>query len=539
MKKYIYILTYSLITLIFSSCEGFLEKEPLTTLSSSTFWNTENDLRLALNNQYQEMNRDWNLDNWSVDCFADVGNNISSGTYTAPNTDDRWTKPYKQIRISNDFLENYEKAPISEDLKNRYAGEARFFRAYFYYQLITRFGDVILSTQTLDLNSPELYAGRTSKEDILKLMMEDLTYAETHIPLKSELKSDVGRITKGAVQAFTARVCLYYGTWYKFRGETVLAQEYLQKAKEAAKRCIDSNQYALYSDYRNLFLYPGEDSDEHVLSYRYDEASDTYNARIRSVIIDFRQEPTKFIADAFLCKDGLPIEKSAYKVEYLPLGKEFDNRDPRMALTIWRPGDSFRGEPFLPNLSNQTRTGYMFKKYGDEQSMELMSSRIDEILIRYAEVLLTYAEATYELNDQISDADLDISINTLRNRFFDDPNKLPALTNAFIKEHGLDMREEIRRERRVELVSESLRYDDLIRWKIAETELPQEILGAKFDQSSYPEMIPDKDINLNKDGFIIVQSGKSRMFNATKDYLFPLPLRELTLNSNLEQNPNW
>ena len=538
MKKYIYIFACSLTVLTFSSCEEFLEKEPLTTLSSGSFWNTEKDLRMALNNQYQEMKRDYNLDNWSIDCFADIGNNISSGTYTAPNTDARWTGPYKQIRISNEFLENYEKASVTEDLKNRYAGEARFFRAYYYYRLITRFGDVILTTRTMDIDSPDLYAKRTPKEDILKLMMEDLDFAETHIPLKNDMKTDVGRITKGVVQAFMARVSLYYGTWYKFRGEAALSKEYLERAKNAAKRCMDSKQYSLYPDYRNLFLYPGEDSDEHILSYRYD-ASDTYNGRIRSVIIDFRQEPTKFIADAFLCKDGLPIGKSTYKTEYLPLGKEFENRDPRMALTLWKPGDSFRGEPFLPNLSNQTRTGYMFKKYGDEQSMEILASRIDEILIRYAEVLLTYAEATYELNDQISDADLDISINTLRNRFANDPDKLPALTNTFVKEHGLDMREEIRRERRVELVSESLRYDDLIRWKTAETELPQEILGAKFDKSAYPNMVPGKDINLNANGFIIVQSGSSRMFDPGKDYLFPLPLREISLNPNLEQNPNW
>lgn len=539
MKKHIYILIWSLTSLFLCSCESFLDREPLTTLSSGNFWNTEKDLRMALNNQYQEMSRDYNLDNWSIDCFADIGNNVSSGTYTAPNTDGRWTKPYKQIRISNEFLENYDKSTITEELKNRYAGEAKFFRAYYYYRLITRFGDVLLTTSTMDIGDAGLYEKKTPKEDILKLMMEDLDFAEAHIPLKKDMKTDVGRITKGVVQAFMARVSLYYGTWYKFRGETSLAKEYLQRAQGAAKRCMDSKQYSLYPDYRNLFLYPGEDSDEHILSYRYDEASDTYNGRIRSVIIDFRQEPTKFIADAFLCKDGLPIEKSAYKTEYLPIGKEFENRDPRMALTIWKPGDSFRGEPFLPNLSNQTRTGYMFKKYGDEKSMEIMASRIDEILIRYAEVLLTYAESTYELNDDISDADLDISINTLRNRFAGDPNKLPSLTNVFCKKNDLSMREEIRRERRVELTSESLRYDDLIRWKTAEKELPQEVLGAKFDEAAYPSLIPGKDIKLNEDGFIIVQSGKSRMFDATKDYLFPLPLREISLNPNLEKNPNW
>ncbi len=155
-----------------------------------------------------------------------------------------------------------------------------------------------------------------------------------------------------------------------------------------------------------------------------------------------------------------------------------------MALTLWKPVDSFRGEPFLPNAEPDTYRIYV-KKYGDEQSMEILASRIDEILIRYAEVLLTYAEATYELNDQISDADLDISINTLRNRFANDPDKLPALTNTFVKRTWFGYAGRNSRERRVELVSESLRYDDLIRWKTAETELPQEILGAKFDKSAY------------------------------------------------------
>ena len=288
-----------------------------------------------------------------------------------------------------------------------------------------------------------------------------------------------------------------------------------------------------------MFLLPGEDSSEHILSYRYSEDANTYNPRIRGVIVDFIQEPTKWLADAFLCKDGLPLDKSQYKVEYLPLGKEFENRDPRMALTIWKPGDSFLGAPFVPNLSNQTKTGYMFKKYGDEGSYSNIRSQIDEILMRYAEVLLNYAEATYELNESISDSDLDISINEIRRRFDSDPNCLPGLTNIFVTSNNLNMREEIRRERRVEMAAESLRYDDLIGWKVAEAELPQEILGAKFDQETYPNVVPDKDINLNEDGFIIVQSKKSRTFDVEKNYLFPLPLRELSLNLQLTQNEGW
>ena len=536
MKKIIYF--FAFITFFCSTgCSDFLDRIPKTSLSPETFWNTESDLRISLNILYQNMNRSYTQDNQSIDCFGAVGNNVSSGSYTPSNTDGIWTTAYKEIRIVNDFMENYQKAQVADDVKNRYLGEARFFKAYFYFNLIKRFGDVPYITHTLDINSPELYGPRVDKEQILDDILNDLLAAEQDVPAKSNITAE-GRITKGAIQALTARIALYYGTYYKFRSETGY-EKYLTIARDAAKRLIDSKEYSLYPDYRNLFLLPGEDSSEHILSYRYSQDANTYNPRIRGVIVDFVQEPTKAIADAFLCKDGLPIGKSQYEVEYLPLGKEFENRDPRMALTIWKPGDSFLGNPFKPNLSNQTKTGYMFKKYGDENSYSNIKSEIDEILIRYAEVLLIYAEATFELQGQISDDDLNLSVNTLRKRFKDDPNCLPDLTNAFVTQHGLDMREEIRRERRVELVSESFRYDDLIRWKTAEIELPHEILGAKFDQEAYPDMKPGKDINLNDEGFIIVQQKSSRSFDADKDYLFPLPLRELSLNPSWEQNPKW
>lgn len=538
MNKILYTAFAALLLIGLSGCSDFLDKEPKTALSPNTFWKTESDLRLGLNNLYANMNRSYTLDNQSIDCFAAIGNTVSSGTYTAANTDGIWTTAYNNLRVVYDFLENYDKAEVSDAVKARYRGEALFFKAYFYFNLIKRFGDVPYADKTLDLTSEELYGPRTDKKQILDIILADLAEAEVAVPQKSAMKNDVGRITKGAIQALTARIALYFGTWYKYHGGAD-GTKYLTAARDAARRLIDSKEYSIYPDYRNLFLLPGEDSSEHILSFRYSDETGAYNARIRGVIVDFIQEPTKHLADAFLCKDGLPIGKSAYKVDYLPLGKEFDNRDPRMALTIWRPGDSFRGSDFVPNLANQTKTGYMFKKYGDEDSYANIQSKIDEILIRYAEVLLTYAEATYELNGNISDADLDISVNAIRDRFAGNPDCLPHLTNAFVAAHGLDMLEEIRRERRVELCAESLRYDDLIRWKTAEKELPQSILGAKFDAEAYPNMTAGKDVILNSDGFILVQDGKSRTFDPAKDYLFPLPLREVRLNPQLTQNPGW
>lgn len=538
MKSIKYICAIALLTCL--SCSDFLEKEPLTALSPTTFWNTENDLRLGLNILYEKMNVSYSVDNRSADTFAAAANDISSGTYVPPNKDETWDNCYKWIRVTNDFLENYEQAEVSDEVKDRYAGEARFFRAYYYYQLVTRFGGVPLMTKTLDMDSPELTQERADKSEVWKLIFEDLEFAANHIPVKSQMKADIGRITQGAAYAFWARAALYAGTHYKFH-ENSGYESYLQMAIRAAKAVMDSHEYSLFPDYRNLFLYEGVDSDEDILSYRYSETDGSFNSRPRYVIYDFDCEPTKYMADNFLCKDGLPIGKSTYTVEYLPAGQEFENRDPRMALTLWRPGDDYDGSPFLPSLFSQTRSGYMFKKYGVEAAFtyETTAMYVNNMLIRYAEVLLVYAEATYELNDKISDVDLNLSINLLRDRFEGDPNQLPHLTNAFVQQHGLSMRDEIRRERRTEMSGEALRYDDIIRWKIAETELPRAVLGIKFDAEAYPSVVAGKDVILDDNGFIIVQSAASRTFDSKKDYLYPLPLRELSLNPNLKQNPNW
>lgn len=135
MKKIIY---FFCVSYLFCStgCSDFLDRIPKTSLSPETFWNTETDLKISLNNLYQNMNRSYTQDNQSVDCFGAVGNNVSSGSYTPSNTDGIWTTAYKEIRIVNDFMENYQKAQVADDVKNRYLGEARFFKAYFYFNLI-------------------------------------------------------------------------------------------------------------------------------------------------------------------------------------------------------------------------------------------------------------------------------------------------------------------------------------------------------------------------------------------------------------------
>jgi hypothetical protein len=514
-----------------NSCQ--LDRDPLSTLSPSSFWNTEQDLKMGLNYLYTATLPDIFSDVQSIDTYGKNPNTVSSGTYTPSNADSNWDICYKQIRIANNFLENYSKANMDEATKSRYAGEARFFRAYFYTWLVQRFGDVPYVDKTLDMESPELYAPRTPRAEVLGKIMEDIQYAVDHIPEKSAIPSDVGRITKGAALTLQARVALYFGTLYKFHN-TASYQELLTLSKTAAKAVIDSKQYSLYADYRNLFLQVGNDNDESIMTFRHIHDIGPGGQRARAMVLDFNFTPTKYLADAFLCSDGLPIDKSPLFQGYLPLGTEFVSRDPRMAQTIWRPYDpdyQVQPQPFIPSFSNSTNTGYIFKKY----AADISPSLTHDMIMRYAEVLVTYAEAAYEINESISDGDLEISINTLRKRFSSDPNCLPDLTNVFVTVNGLDMREEIRRERRVELAGESFRYDDLIRWKTAETELPHDILGAVLDRDVYPSV----DKPLTPEGNIILQYANTRTFNKDRDYLFPLPLLQLSLNENLTQNPGW
>ena len=176
-------------------------------------------------------------------------------------------------------------------------------------------------------------------------------------------------------------------------------------------------------------------------------------------------------------------------------------------------------------------TGFCPRKYFNLDDWTNQRSYIDGILIRYAEVLLNYAEAKFELEGSISDADLDLSVNLLRTR-----GKIAKLSNAFVTTNGLDMRTELRRERRVELAVEGFRYWDLLRWKTAEIELVKPILGNFFFKTEFGTATT---VKLTPDNFILVQDANFRKFDPTKDYLWPLPINEISLNPSLKQNQGW
>jgi SusD family. len=529
------------------SCKKHLNLTPQASLSDADFWKSANDMALACNYFYTYLPGIDNntAANWSDDGFSNSGgpNVISNGSRQAPTTSGDWSGPYKLIFNCNHLLEKAVDVPDDETLVNRYRAEARFFRAWAYYELVKKFGDVPLILRTFDVNDTLTQAHRTHKETVLDTAYADIEFAVHHLPTAAELPvAEYGRITKGAALALKARIGLFAGTRNKFHGEGN-AEKHLNACIDACTAIMQDGAYGLFtydknvdSSYYYLFQYAGEGNanKENILVRLYGENMDNsivshnYPANLGS---GNGTTPTRALMDAYLYQDGLPADKSPYYKEQENSLTEFEHRDPRMGMTVFN-----KNVWYLTSLDQPTftfaATGYKSRKYFIIDDFINKKSFIDNIVIRYAEVLLMYAEAKYELEGSISDEDLNRSINLIRARV-----NMPNLTNDFVTNHQLDMREEIRRERRIELAFEGEhRYWDLIRWKIAETELPKAIRGSKY----FPqEQTGINNPNLDANGFVIVEAASKRNFNPERDYLWALPVQDIGLDKNLYQNPNW
>lgn len=549
MKSKFFIIISIATASVFSGCS--IDRTPESEFSDANFWNTETDLVNAANRLYQQLDANW-VDNRADDAVNQGGpNDISTGNRTIPNTSPDWNDRYDEIFTANNIIEKAGRAKVADAIINRYKGEASFFRAYAYLMLVQRYGDVPLVLETLDITSPELSMPRTPRGQVMEAIYKDLDFAAEWLPAQSALPAaQYGRVTKSSAWALKARAGLWEGTRAKFHNDGAW-QPHLQIAIDAAKKVMGQG-HTLYSNYGNLFQHvaEGKANTENILVkiFGVTNANLILGHNNSRDLENGRMAPTRNLIRQYLYSDGLPAfnndnspsaKRSTFFVQE---GNEpgyntiFENRDPRLAFTVFKSGeDAYKG-PWVPTTSLGARSGFAAKKGFSTLDQTINGSAVvDRILIRYGEVLLTYAEATYELNESISDADLNLSINALRTR----AGFAPKLTNAFVTNNNLSMREEIRRERTVELALEGFRYTDLIRWKVAETNLPQSLLGAKFIAADWPNTSPGS-LNLNSDQVIIVEDASKRRFQANRDYLYPIPFNEITLSGgNVKQNPNW
>ena len=571
MKKIINRLLIVIMVSLLVSCEKDLDLVPLDNISEEVFFKTSNDFKFWANQYYG------NLTSTGVtgtEDYADLttgsgGNTISRGEHQISDYDGSWSSNYRLIRNANILIEKNKEA--DESLKNevkQYVGEAHFFRAWAYFLLVQRFGDVPVINEVLDTDSEAIFSTRTNRVEVIKQAISDLNMAADLCAKESALAApDKGRISQGAAFALKSRVALFEGTWQKFHNGND-GEDFLGQAIAAANEVISSDEYELFYhpaelndySYKYLFMldkvktnpssFTKADNKESILKRAYD--ADLRQSTRGAASHVGGKTPTRKLADMYLCLDGLPIDQSDLFGGKDGLATEFKDRDYRMmntfqipgeryyssAQAIWNkdwnnPDDPTRGYIYNIEFGARTITGYTTYKFNPEVELPV---GVDYPVIRYAEILLNYIEAVYEKEGAVSDAELNRSINLTRER-----GGLPALTNAFIASNSLSIREEIRRERAVELLYEGFRYNDLRRWKTAETEIPQALLGVKYLGTEWEthEWSAGFAGDFDADGYILMESASQRTFDPAKHYLFPLPRREVQLNENLVQNPKW
>ena len=574
-------ITFFLTIVLGITLHSCLDMEPQDQLGGKNMWTSVNDYKQFANTFYS-WTRDFSsvvYDGTHSDKRSDLityqsYNEFSRGINSIPSSDANYTDNYKHIRRTNLLIENAETYSKPEDIK-QYLGEAYFFRAYSYFDLLQLYGDVIITKKPLDITDPEMKVKRNDRSEVVDLIIDDLGHAIDNLPAFKELSTEEeGRISKEGAQAFLSRVALYEGTWQKSRNNnqnTERTKNLLDIAAKAARTVMDAKygySFRLFgtdsetkvlgdSAQKYMFILENEKSNpagikksanhEYIFARRHDQILASIGKNITQECLANVQWITRKFANLYLCDDGLPIDKSDRFQKYDEKVSEFLNRDNRMRYTMMRPHDNFWNNqkprtswdgkdknPYISNFVPKTGTGYHNQKWATERKVEDKKEGYDFPIIRYAEVLLNYAEAVYERDDKISNTDLNISLNLVRLRV--NPAMTP-LTNELITQNaGMDMRTEIRRERTIELFNEGFRLDDLKRWKTAETEMPMDIVGIQWKGTEYEKVWANCPYETNAEGCIIIEKGRKW---EEKNYLFPLPSDQLQLNPNLQQNPGW
>ncbi|HEY4290433.1 MAG TPA: RagB/SusD family nutrient uptake outer membrane protein [Puia sp.] len=478
MKKKLIIITAGLVGLVFSSCQkNFLDKYPQTVISPQLFFNTEDDLSEYVNGLLNQAGTGQYTADQSSDNLATTGSievkNIMTGTPTSQTITTGWS--FTRLRNINYFLENYSKAAVGQDVKDHYAGLARYYRADFYMGMVKRYSDVPWYSGTLSPDdSTALYMARTPRAQVVDSILSDLQFASAHV------RENVPAGTPGiwAVMTRYASMALYEGTFRKYHPELKL-QDFnvlLDTASAVASRIMAGGKYHLASDYSALFGSADLSSNpEVILNTPYDltvkgAQSSNNNTGLWG---DYEQSVARDLIQSYLMKDGSRFtDINGY--QQFTFVQEFQNRDPRLMQTMVYPGYKRVQDvtPYVQRL-NKNFTGYhQIKGYVNSTDNTVIGSA-DFPAIRYADVLLTYAEALAE-KGEITQADLDKSVNLVRARA-----GIPALNLAAANANpdavlaakypdvagankGVIL--EIRRERRIEFAVEGYRYDDLMRW---------------------------------------------------------------------------
>ena len=503
---------------------GLLETIPNDRISEGIFWETERDAELAANALYPTLD---GIHIVRYDGITDIlhtnrpfNDNLEIESGRATSDHERflseWDNTYAGIRRANEFMSHVgEVESENTETINRLKGEAMTIRAYHYIKLAMLFGDVPLITQAIDISEAK-NATRTPVGEVWDFIAEELDQAAASLPVDNG-----SRIGRGAANGLKARAMLF-------------ASRY-REAADAAQQVMDSGEYSLYPSYYDLFRYEGENSNEVILQREFTRGATPHN--LYNVIAPWSQiggsrgsqyVPTAKLVDMYDMENGQEID--APESGYDPFNP-YENRDPRLKYSVFvngvelPDGQSYNSTPGASGSDPVgesvyiTNTGLNIRKYVDEEDLENPSnSGLNIMLLRYAEVLLTYAEAKIELGE--IDQSVYDAINAVRQR---EDVAMPPITPDQASTQA-EMRNVVREERTIELAFEGLRLFDIRRWEIAE-----DVMQGNPEGTYYVENGEVKQVEV---------TGVNRTFEPNKDYLWPLPQRELEL-TGLSQNPGW
>lgn len=576
MKKKLNILIIGLGVLLLSvSCD--LDKVPLATLSPDTYFSNEEELRLYSNKFYEDILPE------ASDIYNDYGdavietplNTAISGQRTVPATGGGWS--WSALRRINYLLQNSHQT-TNEEVRNRYDALAKFFRAYFYFEKLKRYGEVPWFNEVLGSTDEDLFKPRDSRSLIADSILRDLDYAIQYLPKEK----NVYKINKWTAHALKSRVGLFEGTFRKYHGLND-AEKYLNASVEASEELMNNGGYSLYTNgstpYKDLFATTDAIGQEVILARDYNKELNLLNdvQNFENSSSKGRPGLSKSFVNTYLMSSGSRFtDLSNYNEKEFV--EEVQNRDPRLAQTIRTPGYTrMGGSRVSPNLSH-SMTGYHLIKYTMEPVYDGHNSSITDMpIFRIAEVYLNFAEAKAELGT-LTQADLDKSINLIRARVSmpalnltqANSNPDPYLSDAETgfpdvsgENQGVVL--EIRRERGIELVLEGHRYYDIMRWK-AGKRFEKDFNGMYFSRlgdfdldgngtidiclyqgtkpsssaSLFMEVGSDIVLSEGTKGLIVAHGNINRVFDEDKDYFYPIPSEEINLSDNtLKQNPGW
>lgn len=571
--KYI-ILPVLMLTLI--SCEDFLDRAPLDQIGTESYWTTANDLENYMLQFYPKFPTHAGLGGMHAeDVTADnVIAQVVEGSLNGEETlrAGRWTNEWADIRSINIFFDSYKAVKDPIEAYGHFLGEAYFFKAWFYFDLLKKYGDVPWYSTALYPNmDDELLRPRDPRTLVADSILASLDKAVFYLDKRNEVPGGNNRVNKEAALAFKTRVALYEGSWQKYHQGTPFAtaganpDKYFQACVSAAEELMNgSYTVGVYStgnpekDYYDLFGKADMSKVNEILLYRAYNAAEGLGNNVQHYTTFWTgfeaYGATWQLIASYLGKEGTPYDYEGLAAT--TKGNAFLSQiaadcDTRLKSSIWIPGDIVIEEsgdvfdkPYIDKAGEEyCPSGFQIKKFSNP-SLPLQLTQwgsLNEtgyILLRYGEVLLNYAEAKYELDGIVATEQL----NMLRERVDMPDFTVNSQNDDFARvDYGYPVSDalyEIRRERRVELALEGRRTDDYRRWAAHNLFIDQRYVGYPFDASEFPDLNP----LVNEDGLLDPHQSSAPngyQFRPDQDYLLSIPQDELVLNPNLVQNPGW